>query len=357
MESEKFSSWTFLWAIIDTFVNILTMTAVIILLADRIKNWFLIIMILIFALWTFRPLYLSFKEFIKKFPKKKEKINNNSEKIFYIYLLVYLIIFAFSVLILTESVSFLGSLVHPLVLSFSFILSALLISCYHHYTKKDFKGPLWSFSKLFFLTTLILFVAVLFFSSFGLSRGINLDEKKVDFNVYSINYALNNEDLNKALVYSSDLWKKYNISINYNRTIEKNISLSQEEILFLFNNGSTSEECYDYLQIINKITNYSDGLSLIFLKNENSKHAGRGCLCNCTFALVSPEKWQIIDFTGWNVAHEIGHILGLPDMPYQGRVRENLMNDETKKLLFFNSGFLDQNQIDLVSNRTDFLNH
>ncbi len=356
MDSKKFKSSTFLWAIIDTFVNIITMIAVIILLSNRIQNWFLVFMILVFLIWAFRPMYLSFKEFLEKFPKKKKKARYNSEKVFFILLLCYLVIFAISVLILVESITFLGSLVHPLVLSFSFIVSALLISFYHHYTKKEFKGPLWSFSKLFFLTTIFLFIAVIFFSSFGLTQGVNLYDQKIEFNIYSINSALNYNQIDKALNYSSSLWKKYNISIIYGEVNTKDINISQQEILFLFNNGSTSEECSEYLKIINKITNNSNNLSLIFIKNIDSKHAGRGCLCNCTFALVSPEKWWIFDFTGWNVAHEIGHILGLSDMPYQGRIRENLMNDETKKLLFFNSGFLDQNQINTAINKTKSLN-
>jgi len=47
--------------------------------------------------------------------------------------------------------------------------------------------------------------------------------------------------------------------------------------------------------------------------------------------------------------------LGLSDAPYEIRFRKNLMNDETKKLLFFNSDFIDQAQLDNVVNKSKSL--
>ncbi len=355
-KKSTFSSWTFLWAIIDTFVNILVLVAVVILLAERINGWLLAFIIFIFILWVFRPMYLTFKKFFEELPKKKPKKQILKNVAFFMYFLLYLFIFFFSVLIFIFSVNFLGKLIHPLVLSFSFIVSAVAIILYHHFTKREFKGPFWSFSKFFFIATLFLFISVIFFSSYGLKKGINAELQEVNFDVYIVNEALLMEEAIDALNYSKNVWANYNISINYGSINKKKINLSDEEIEFLFNNGSSQEECLSYDKLINKITDESNKLSVIFLDNNKNKHAGRGCLCNCSFTLVSPEKLWFFDFTGWNVAHEIGHVFGLSDIQFYGRIRENLMNDETKKLLFFNSDFLDQYQVNIVINKTKSLN-
>jgi hypothetical protein len=355
-KKEKFNNWNFLWAIIDTFVNIFVLVAVTVLLAERLSSWFLVFMILVFILWAFRPMYLVFKDFLEKFPKKNSNKKVSKNTAFFIYFLLYLFIFLSAILIFFYSVNFLEELVHPLVLAFSFMLSAIIIFLYHHFTKRKFEGPLRSFSKFFYLSTIILFLAVLFFSSYGLEKGINLEPQRLTLDVYIVNEALSINEANNALDYSQSIWKDYNISLNFNNLNNPKINLSDEEIAFLFNNGTGLEDCLTYTDIISRITDNSQNLSVIFLNNRGNKHAGRGCICNCSFALVSPEKWWVFDFTGWNVAHEIGHVLGLTDIQYYGRTRENLMNDETKKLLFIKSGFLDQNQIDRVINKTKTLN-
>jgi hypothetical protein len=346
-EKTTFSSWAFVWALIDTFVNILALTAVSIILAAKIKGFALFLIILVFILWSFRPMYLAFKEFIQKFPKKKPA-KEKMKWLTFINILCYFLTFAISILIFLRSVIYLNALAHPLVLSFSFIASALIIIFYHHISKKVFSGPIWTFSKFFFLSTIVLIISVLFFSSFGLSEGHNDIPKNLSFNVYVLNDALTQGELHDTLSYSSNVWNKYNISLSYDSQEYKEVNLSAEETLYLFNNGSVGDECLRYTQIIKKVTGNSSELSLIFLKNINSSYAGRGCICNCTFALVSPEKLMFLDFTGWNTAHEIGHILGLSDTLYQIRFRKNLMNDETKRLLFFNSDFLDQTQVNTV---------
>ena len=244
---------------------------------------------------------------------------------------------------------FLEELVHPLVLGFSFMLSAIIIFLYHYFTKKEFKGVLWSFSKFFFLSTVILIISVLFFSNYGLVKGENFEPKNVSFDVYIVNNAISDERLISSLDSNSAIWNKYNISMNYS-IIKKGINLTSEEVLYLFDKGGVEEDCLNYTRILNKVIDNSSKLSIIFLDNNSSGHAGRGSLCDHSFALVNPEKLWLFDFTGWNTAHEIGHVLGLLDIQYYGRTKVNLMNDEFKKLFLFNPDFLSQYQVDSIVN-------
>jgi len=338
-----------LWLIIDVFVRIITMLAVVTLLAKTYSRAFMTFLVIVFMLWAFRPLYLSFREFKIEMQKKKVKQKIKPKLMLFNTFLFYFLIFILSVIFFFIEVTYLGALVHPLVLTFSFMLSAFLIVGYHHIFKKEFKGPLWSFSKFFLITMITLFVSVLFFSSYGLSKGINPEPVKVNFDAYVINNALSKEELNDAINYSKNLWENYNISLNFNNIRYEEINLSKEEVMFLFSNGSKEEDCVNYKYILDKIINNSSNLSIIFLNNKGgTKESGRGSLCNRSFALVSPEKLNFIDFTGWNTAHEVGHVLGLTDIQFYARARQNLMNDETKKLFFYNSKFLDQSQIDIV---------
>jgi len=344
---DKFS----LWLAIDIFVRIMTMLAVVVILAKTLQGWILTLMIFIFILWAFRPLYLAFQDFKKDLPKKK--VNKKQRKaIANLHFLLYFLVFIGSILIFFLIMSFLEELVHPLVLALSFMLGAIIIFLYHYFTKKEFKGVLWSFSKFFFLSTAILIISVLFFSSYGLVKGVNLEEKNVSFDVYIVNDAVSGERLNSSLDYNTDLWDGYNVSVDYS-LIKKEINLTSDEVLYLFDKGRVEEDCENYTLILNKILDKSSELSVIFLDNNVSGHAGRGSLCGYGFALVNPETLWFFDFTGWNVAHEIGHVLGLLDIQYYGRTKVNLMNDEFKKLLFLNSDFLNQHQIDTIVKSID----
>ncbi|MEM4605947.1 MAG: hypothetical protein QW103_02850, partial [Candidatus Pacearchaeota archaeon] len=97
-----------------------------------------------------------------------------------------------------------------------------------------------------------------------------------------------------------------------------------------------------YLPIINKITNNSPDKSIIYVKSKKS--GGRGSLCGHNFAIFNKEKILLRDLTGWNLAHEFGHVFGLEDK--RNQYQSNLMNDRYK--LFFYSSFLNQKQINVV---------
>jgi len=68
MAEEKFS----IWLILDLFVNIITMLAVVTILANYFQGIKLLFFIVLFMLWAFRPVYLAWKNF-KLPPKKKGK--------------------------------------------------------------------------------------------------------------------------------------------------------------------------------------------------------------------------------------------------------------------------------------------
>ena len=55
-----------LWLVLDLFVRIMTMLAIVVILAKYMQGIKLTIFIVLFILWAFRPLYLVFKELKQK---------------------------------------------------------------------------------------------------------------------------------------------------------------------------------------------------------------------------------------------------------------------------------------------------
>ena len=51
-----------IWLILDLFVRIITMLAIVVILAKYMQGIKLTIFIILFILWAFRPIYLAFKE-------------------------------------------------------------------------------------------------------------------------------------------------------------------------------------------------------------------------------------------------------------------------------------------------------
>lgn len=77
---EKFS----LWLVLDLFVRIITMLAVVTILSKSLHGAVLTLMIILFILWAFRPMWLAWKNFqkdIKKKPKRKIKINKKKSQL------------------------------------------------------------------------------------------------------------------------------------------------------------------------------------------------------------------------------------------------------------------------------------
>ena len=66
---EKFS----IWLILDLFVRVITMLAIIIILVKYLKGLILLVMIILFVLWAFRPIFLTLKNYypIKQNSKKE----------------------------------------------------------------------------------------------------------------------------------------------------------------------------------------------------------------------------------------------------------------------------------------------
>ena len=61
---KRVSSWDGIWAIIDVFVNILTLVVVVSILAKTMSGWALTFMIGVFIIWAFRPFGKLFKNLI-----------------------------------------------------------------------------------------------------------------------------------------------------------------------------------------------------------------------------------------------------------------------------------------------------
>jgi hypothetical protein len=54
------------WLILDLFVNILTMLAVVQILSNSINGLMMVFITLLFFIWAFRPMILAIKEFFSK---------------------------------------------------------------------------------------------------------------------------------------------------------------------------------------------------------------------------------------------------------------------------------------------------
>ncbi len=214
-------------------------------------------------------------------------------------------------------------------------------------------------SLLFFYIILIILISflaggMLYFGTLpNQEKGGNNSSLGLNFEIYIINNLTTLTSIEKYFKESNNIWNKYNISISVKKIYNNNLNLSNQEKEFLyeaFSYNNSSESCSeDYMPLIGRITNNSNELKIIFIDRASSHIAGRGCLCNCSFVIVDIDKF-LIDFTGLNLAHEIGHLMGLEDISLG---RQNLMNHHIF-LKSFKSHFLNQEQINIIQNNSLF---
>jgi hypothetical protein len=260
-------------------------------------------------------------------------------------------IFIFSLMLLVFVAMLINSfkLLNSLILLMSLIASSTLIFVLYLFRKNPKEVPN-ILSLLLVITTLFVILFLIIVSFPSEAKGINKDHLITEFNFYIVNNEIENKDLVSYISKANKIWNKYNITIHIENIYNVEINISDEERYFLYTNVSekNSEEenkriCEEeYMPLINQITSNNSNRSIIFIEGDGS--SGRGSLCGHSFAIFNREKFYFIDLTGWNLAHEIGHIFGLihPENIY----KINLMTDKHK--LFWKSSFLTQPQIENV---------
>ena len=183
-------------------------------------------------------------------------------------------------------------------------------------------------------------IIVLTYFNISESKGENSNSQNMKFDLYIINNSTTLEKFNHDLIRANKIWNKYNINLEMNKFYFID-ELNENQTLFLLDvNATDEEECAKYLDIIS-FSNKSDMRVLVL--DSNSKYKGRGCICGCNSVILEPKKELFRDLTGWNLAHEFGHIFGLVDL----RNRYNLMCDEFKLI---QPKFINQEQMDSVIN-------
>lgn len=202
---------------------------------------------------------------------------------------------------------------------------------------------------IFILIVVFSFIYMYFITQPKEDKGKNYNMYELTFDVYVVNNLTSKLKVEEYFNESNSIWNEYNISTNIKSINNVNSNLSKEEMGFLFDylsNDKNDLECNKYISIIDKITNGTSNLSAIFIDNGVSKNRGRGYICNRSFVMVDIYKPFFIDVTGIDLAHEIGHFLGLFDI----NGNQDLMNHNLF-MKSFKSHFLNQDQIEKVSIR------
>jgi L-rhamnose mutarotase len=286
--------------------------------------------------WNKKLIYFFSKIKLKQFNKK---------------LLISCYFFLFSIAIFSTITLTLNSfkLLHPLFIVSSVLLSFVIIFILY-IVQKNPKDILNNLSLLLLLITIFSISLIIYVSIPSDSKGINIEPLQAEFDFYIVNNEVSIENLQNYITKADKIWEKYNISITSKDINNVEINLSDRERNLLYTNISksdTKEEIQkicdeEYMPIINSITNDLSNMSIIFIEGTGS--SGRGHLCGHSFIIFRHEKNSWLDLTGWNLAHEIGHILGLSDLKNSYKV--NLMNDKHK--VFWKSSFLSQEQVDII---------
>ncbi len=286
-----------------------------------------------------------FIQFLKRFLKNINIQNFNLPLLIKSYLFILSIIFFVFITLLLNSFK----LLHPLLVVLSLLFSSAIIFILYIFKKLP-KDHLNTVALFLFITSLII-IPLMIYISYPLGiKGVNNEPLEVEVDFYIVNNEINNEELLNYISIANDIWGEYNIHVLAKEIHNVQINLTDKERSFLYNNVTKEDgACEMYMHIINRITDNNSNMSIIYVKGEGN--SGRGSLCGHSFAIFQQErlclsrnKMCIRDLTGWDLAHEIGHILGLihPKNIY----KENLMNDKHK--IFYKSSFLTQQQIDTV---------
>lgn len=319
--------------------------------SKTIENKFLLAIFTFFIIFILIFIYSLVIWFTKK-DNFRNLITNffsfNNGKFYFkliIFLLISIILYVLTFLLNKTQ------LLHPLLISSAIVLSSIivvLLSFFKKLPKDSFNAIL-----LFLFIIGILFILLTIWISMpNESRGINPNNLEAKFDFYIVNNEINQEELLKYISEANDILNKYNVFISPNNIYNVEINLTNEERHLLYSNISEtdSEEenkriCNEkYMPIVNRITNNKPDMSIIYVNGEPT--SGRGSVCGHSFVIFRQEKNSLLDLTGWNLAHELGHVFGLihPENFY----KINLMNDKHK--VFYKSSFLTQKQVDSLIN-------
>jgi len=173
----------------------------------------------------------------------------------------------------------------------------------------------------------------------------NFEAREIGFDLYIVNNSIDHNKAIEEIDFANKLWGKYNISLKLNNTYNIDNLTNLDSDFLLEVNATNSDSCNVYLD---KISFSNNSKLRVIILSSNSKHMGRGCICGCNSIVLDSRKELSMDLTGWNLAHEFGHILGLIDI----RNRYNLMDDEFK---VFRPSFLNREQLGLIKNRINEL--
>ena len=302
-----------------------------------------LVLIYTFFVWANKKYSLD-KRFIEFFKNLKIKKFDKSLLVNSYLFILAIVIFASVAMLINEM-----KLLNPLLITLSILVSSGIVFLLVMIQKNP-KEPLNNVSLLLIIVSIALILSLIIISIPQDQRGINLEPLEVRFNFYIVNNETNVDFLQDYIFESNKIWNKYNISIIAITIQNVEVNLTNEERAFLYTNISSAKcqeenkkDCDEvYMPLINLITKNNPNMSIIFIGGEGA--SGRGSLCGHSFAIFRYEKNSWIDVTGWNLAHEIGHILGLSDSSNIYKI--NLMNDKHK--IFWKSSFLNQKDIETI---------
>ncbi len=271
---------------------------------------------------------------------EKKKIRNffqkNPKLIEMIALAIMMIVFLFAFYYIIKHNN-------PFIFILSFLLLAIIIIVFYFFAKDKFAKRFLLKCLIFPVFVVLMTIGILAYFNITDGKGENLNPYEVKFDLYILDNATSPTKFDNDLQTANKIWKKYNISLILEDSYFINTDLSDDDKSFLLNNNATEEDCLKYNETINSFSDNSTNLKVIILSSD-SKHKGRGCICGCNSVIVEPKKELLFDLTGWNLAHEFGHIFGLSDL----RNRWNLMCDEFK---IMKPKFLNKEQFNSVSQK------